>query len=120
MSADDLVVDHKFKFTQLPVERQLLTDLQPLSQLSPEQLQPLTELVLSFLAGQSADPDAEVAAFSQAHGIGMKALKTMLTALIFFLSEALKRNLAAENVQEDLVAFGIVCRMSAPHFLQCL
>ena len=108
MSADDLVVDHKFKFTQLPVERQLLTDLQPLSQLTPEQLQPLTELVLSFLAGQAADPDAEVAAFSQAHGIGMKALKTMLTALIFFLSEALKRNLAAENVHEDLVAFGIV------------
>ena len=103
---DELVTEHKFKFTQLPVERQLIADLAPLAHLAPEQLQPLTEMVLGFLARQSADPDAEVAQFAQQHSIGMKSLKSMLTALVFFLGEALKRNLAAENVQEDLVSFG--------------
>ena len=105
--ADDLLTEHSFKFTQLPVERQLVADLQPLASFTPEQLQPLTEMVLNFLARQSADPDAEVAQFAQQHGVGAKVLKTTLTALIFFLGEALKRNLAAENVQEDLIAFGI-------------
>ena len=114
-SADDLITEHSFKFTHLPVERQLIIDLSPLSQLTPEQLQPLSEMVLGFLARQSADPDAEVAQFAQHHCIGMKTLKTMLTALIFFLGEALKRNLAAENVQEDLVSFGTRMRVtSAP------
>ncbi len=55
--ATDLISDHTFHFTALPVEQQLLSDLQPLNQFPPEALQAMTEMALSFLAQQSADPD---------------------------------------------------------------
>ncbi len=38
-SSVDLVTEHSFKFTSLPVEQQLYTDLAPLNQIAPEALQ---------------------------------------------------------------------------------
>jgi hypothetical protein len=126
----DLISDHTFHFTALPVEQQLLSDLQPLNQFAPEALQAMTEMALSFLAQQSADPDgismslplpwctlfylrsalsvrtAALRDFASEHSLGLKAAKTAATALIFFLAEALKRNMAAAHVKEDLAALG--------------
>ena len=131
--AADLISDHTFHFTALPVEQQLLSDLQPLNQFPPEALQAMTEMALSFLAQQSADPDgtskfasalllhdgmfftgtlsihaATLRDFASEHSMGLKAAKTAATALIFFLAEALKRNMAAAHVKEDLVALGTI------------
>ena len=44
--------DTAFLFTKLPVERQLFADIQGLNQFTPEILQAITELILSFLAQQ--------------------------------------------------------------------
>ena len=67
---------------------------------------------IKYILFQSKDADQETREFAQTHSIGLKALKSTFSGIIFFLSQALKLNMAAINVRQDLVSFGMILWIS--------
>lgn len=126
----EVIVEHAFKFTSKAVEQTMLNDLQILNSFPAEGLQAATEMVsllqpepglealegrfskslsiqvLSFIARQSTDPDAELKQFCFNHSLSFKTTKCAITAISFFFAECLKRNMAVEDICDDLIALG--------------
>ena len=96
-----------FHFTSLKIEDNLISDINNINQLSNEQLYKLIDLLFIFLSKQSNDPDTDTREYSNNNNINYKSLKSILNAYLFFLSHCLKKNMAASNVEEDLLTFGV-------------
>lgn len=92
-------------------EQQLFTDVGKLNGFSAEQLSEFVSIVLSFLhgggAGGGADANEALEAFSEEHGVNLKALRGIIRGVLFFFAEALKKNLSPAHIKEDLVKLGL-------------
>jgi hypothetical protein len=63
-------------------------------------------VVLLFLTNPNA-ATTQLDDFAGKHGVNTKALKNMLQGVIYFFTEALKRNMSSSHVAEDLVGLGL-------------
>ncbi|GAB5354728.1 hypothetical protein AAMO2058_000144300 [Amorphochlora amoebiformis] len=87
-------------------DQKIVSDLQNLDKLSEQQLQQIVGFTLTTLThGQL--PEEQISEFAKENGIKPKGLKQMLSGLLFFLSDCLRRNLSAESVSGDLIKMGI-------------
>eukprot|EP00823_Brevimastigomonas_motovehiculus_P007421 TRINITY_DN6465_c0_g1_i1.p1 TRINITY_DN6465_c0_g1~~TRINITY_DN6465_c0_g1_i1.p1 ORF type:complete len:205 (-),score=33.59 TRINITY_DN6465_c0_g1_i1:120-734(-) len=88
------------------VSTQLANDIHNLNDFTEKQLSEFVEIAMAFLLRSSSQQEL-CDKFIKEHGIHEKPLKATLTAVLYFFSEALKKNLSATLVNEDLISLGL-------------
>jgi hypothetical protein len=101
----------KFRFfagEEGTLDELVFSDIGNLNAFSDVQLSQFVSLLLRFLAGEGGGSQllAEVGAFAQEHSVNPAALRNTVRGALFFFRGAVKTNLSAEHLKEDLLAFG--------------
>mmetsp|Transcript_17512 Transcript_17512/g.24300 ORF Transcript_17512/g.24300 Transcript_17512/m.24300 type:complete len:201 (-) Transcript_17512:1717-2319(-) len=95
------------RFDQNPPQ-QLFSDFEKLNALQDEQFDELSEIVLSFISGETqSDLKDTIVSFSENHNINQMVLKTLTQGLLFFFKGAIRNNLSPLFVKEDLQTLGL-------------
>jgi COMMD2-7/10, HN domain len=96
-----------FRFVDDQPDQQLFTDIQNLNAFNDGQLSGFVGIVLSFLQHKAGtDPNDSLEAFATENKVNQKALKNTVRGVLFFFSEALKKNMSPAHVKEDLHNLG--------------
>ena len=86
----------------------LSRDLSNLQSLSPEQLEGLMELVISFLIDAKGSGFQEkLGVYAETHGMGGAALKTIVRASLLFLQRGVRAGWVTEQVTEACAGMGL-------------
>jgi hypothetical protein len=90
------------------VDEVLARDLAALEELSTEQLEGLLRLVIGFLIDSRGSGFQEkLGVYSETHGMGGAALKSMVRASLLFLQRGVRAGWAADQVEEACAAVGL-------------
>lgn len=76
-----------------------------------QQLDQFVTIALAFLK-QDAGASDTLTAFATQHGVKEKPLRNTIRGVLFFFGEALKKNMAPQQVKEDLTNLGELCWQS--------
>jgi len=96
----------QLRFSSEAPSKQLLTDFANVNQLTDEQLEQFANIALAYLT-QDSGAATLLHEFATKHGVKEKPLRNTVRGVLYFFSEALKKNMAPAQVKEDLLGLGL-------------
>ncbi|XP_062396862.1 COMM domain-containing protein 7 [Sardina pilchardus] len=97
------------QFTKDPLPEAVTTDFQNLNKFSEQQFASLTEILYQFLL-EPKETDkflAQLNEFAGENGMSAGPLRSLIKSVLLLPHGALKKNLTAEQVKEDLLNLGV-------------
>merc|ERR1711894_32709 len=108
-----------FHFSRDSPPETMFSDIQTLNKFADEQFQQLTAIIFNFLVepSKSSRLISQLDEFSSENGVNANALKNVIKSVITVPNSALKKNLTAEQLAEDLGNLGLSQEKSS-HFIE--
>mmetsp|Transcript_13677 Transcript_13677/g.24700 ORF Transcript_13677/g.24700 Transcript_13677/m.24700 type:complete len:197 (-) Transcript_13677:448-1038(-) len=95
-----------YSFAASP-DSKIINDLRVLNEFSLDLVKSLVQLTVATLIDASL-PERQILETAQKHQItNVKTIKDTTRALLFFLSQSLKKNLSGESVTADMIKIGV-------------
>ncbi|KAL7864668.1 hypothetical protein AOLI_G00160880 [Acnodon oligacanthus] len=96
-------------FTKDALPDSVSNDFQTLNKFSEQQFVSLTELLYQFLLEPKESEQflAQLSEFAGEHGMGAGPLRGLMKSILLLPHGALKKNLTAEQVKEDMLSLGL-------------
>ncbi|KAK3519428.1 hypothetical protein QTP70_027854 [Hemibagrus guttatus] len=96
-------------FTKETLPDNVSSDFQTLNKFSEQQFQSLTDLLYQFLLEPKESERflAQLSEFAGENGMGAAPLRGLMKSILLLPHGAMKKNLTAEQVKEDLLSLGL-------------